>query len=191
MKPRITLDDKGRRMHVLSLADANRFALLLLVPVLLLFAFPYYLIWGENAFLALKFRSFLFIVLFILGGVVVHELLHGLVWALFAKGGFRSIRFGVKWEYLTPYCHCNKPLKVWQYIAGGLAPLFVMGIIPAVYALVTGQTLIMFFGIFFTWTAAGDILAVWMLRKFKAQQWVYDHPKELGFILEEDESVTR
>jgi hypothetical protein len=116
--------------------------------------------------------------------VVVHELLHGITWAFFVKGGFRSIRFGIKWSQLTPYCHCILPLKVWQYIVGTIAPLLFMGIIPSVIAFITGDPLLMFLGLFFTTTAAGDILSIWMLRNFKANQVIHDHPEELGFIVE-------
>jgi hypothetical protein len=187
LEPKITEDSKGRQVYSFSLIKANQFALVLILPIALLFGLPYYLIWGENAFLALKFKSLLFLFLFIVLGIVIHELLHGLVWAFFARGGFRSIRFGIKWEYFTPYCHCRVPLRVWQYMAGGIAPLVVMGIIPAIWALFKGNTLLMFFGIFYTWTAAGDILAVWMLRKFNPRKWISDHPEELGFIIEKNQ----
>jgi hypothetical protein len=186
IQPRIEYDEDGRKMYILSVLQASKFALVFFIPLLLIMVLPFYLVWGVNALLAIKFRFFIFLVLFVVVGVALHELLHGVVWALYAKRGFRDIRFGIKWEYLTPYCHCISPLKVWQYIAGGIAPLILMGLAPAVWAMFTGNNLIMFFGIFYTWTAAGDILAVWMLRKFRREQLVFDHPEELGFILEEE-----
>ena len=184
MKVNETYDEKGRAVVTISMLRVNRFALTLLIPIVLVFGLPYYLLWGENAFLALRFKSLLFLFLFVVLGIVIHELLHGIVWALMARGGFRSIRFGIKWEYLTPYCHCKVPLRVWQYIAGGAAPLLFMGIMPAIWALFKGNTLMMFYGIFFTWTAAGDIMAIWLLSKYKPMHWITDHPSELGFIIE-------
>jgi len=151
----------------------------------LFFGLPFYLIWGGNAFTALRFRSFLFLTVFILGGVAVHELLHGITWALFAKRGFRSISFGIKWEYLTPYCHCKEPLKVWQFIAGALAPAILMGLVPAIWALFNGNTLLMFFGIFYLWAASADLLTVWIMRHLERNQLISDHPEELGFIVED------
>jgi hypothetical protein len=45
----------------------------------------------------------------------------------------------------------------------------------------------MFYAIFFSAAAGGDIQAVWILRKFKSNQMIKDHPEELGFIvLDED-----
>lgn len=158
-------------------------------PIALIYAVPFYLVWGENVLSALRFRSLLFLFLFIVLGIISHELLHGIAWAVFSKKGFRSIRFGFKWEYFTPYCHCTETMKVWQYILGGLAPLVFMGIIPAVWAMFNGNALLMFFALFFSCAAGGDIQAVWMLRKFKKNQMIRDHPQELGFIIiaEKDE----
>ena len=194
MKPKISIDEKGRKVYTLSLDRLNVVALFFIIPVLLVFGLPFYLLWGENVLTALRFRSLLFLVLFIISGVVIHELLHGVVWALFSKRGFRSVHFGIKWEFLTPYCHCTEPLRVWQYILGAIAPVLFMGLLPAVWALVKGNTLVMFFGIFYIWTAAGDLLAIWILRRFDRNQLIYDHPEELGFILsgeqpEEENSI--
>ena len=191
MDPKITVDEQGRKVYTLSIGRLQRVALLFIIPLLLMFGLPFYLIWGVNVLVALRFRSFLFLVLFIIGGVIIHELLHGIAWALFSKHGFKSIQFGIKWEYLTPYCHCTEHLKVWQYIIGALAPVFCMGLIPAVWALFNGNALLMFFGIFYMWTAAGDITAVWIIKNFHRNQVIYDHPEELGFIVVEEKPEDR
>lgn len=187
MKPSVYVDDRGRTVYTLSIQRIQWAALFFIIPVLLIFGLPFYLIWGGNVLTALHFRSFIFLLVFIVNGILVHELLHGIVWAIFSKRGFRSIRFGIKWEYLTPYCHCKEPLKVWQYIAGALAPVFFMGLVPAIWAFFNGNTLFMFFGIFYTWTAAGDLIAIWIIRKFSCSQMIYDHPEELGFIIIPDD----
>lgn len=174
------------QIHTISIARANFIAVILMLPEILIFALPFFLIWGENVFSALRFQSLLFLFLFIVVGVAVHELLHGLTWAIVTRTGFRYIRFGVKWEFLTPYCHYIEAMHVWQYIAGGIAPLIFMGIIPAIWALFNGDVLMMFYGMFFTWAAGGDIQAIWMLRKFSSRQLVYDHPEELGFIIKDN-----
>lgn len=171
------------KTFTLSIEKASIRALILIFPIVLFYALPFYLVWKKNVLTSLRFPSILFLFLFIVLGIVIHELLHGVVWALFSKRGFRSIHFGIKWEYFTPYCHCSEALKVWQYVLGGLAPLIFMGIFPAIYAMFTGNALWMFYAIFFSAAAGGDIQAVWMLRKFRSNQLVHDHPEELGFIV--------
>ena len=59
--------------------------------------------------------------------VVLHEVIHGVTWALLAPRGFGAIAFGVIWQMLTPYCTCKDGLKRWQYLLGGLMPTLILG----------------------------------------------------------------
>lgn len=178
--------NQQEEVHTISIERANIVALLMIIPITVLYALPYYLIWHQNIFGSLKWINLGIFLLSLPVGIITHELLHGITWALIVPGGFRTISFGIKWEYLTPYCHSNAPMKVWQYVIGGLMPLLFMGIIPACISLFIGNKLLMFFSMFFTWTAAGDIQVVWMLRKFKRNQKVLDHPHDPGFIIIKD-----
>lgn len=172
--------------HTISIGKANIVALILIIPITLIYALPYYLIWNDNIFGSLKLINLGIFLLSLPVGIIMHEMLHGATWALFVPGGFKSISFGIKWEYLTPFCHSIAPLKVWQYVIGGLMPLIFMGIVPATISLFIGNKLLMFFAMFFTWTAGGDIQVVWMLRKFGRNQMVLDHPHDPGFIVIRD-----
>jgi hypothetical protein len=183
MKEKIYSDSKE---FTISIRQANLVALLLILPIAVVYVLLFYLFWGTNILVCTNSIRLSYALLSIPTGIIIHELSHGIVWAIFAEKGFRAIRFGIKWEYLTPYCHCSDPLKVWQYILGGIAPLILMGVIPAFCALIYGNVFLMFFAMFFTWAAGGDIQAIWMLRKFKMYQKVKDHPVELGFIVVDD-----
>jgi hypothetical protein len=116
----------------------------------------------------------------LLGGIILHELIHGLVWARFAKNGFKSIRFGVMWKMLTPYCHCKEPLKIKHYIIGASMPGILLGIIPSSIALFNGNFSLLLFGILFTVSACGDLLIIHLLRKEKMDDLALDHPSEVG-----------
>ena len=168
----------------MEMGKANWIAFLLAFPISLLLLAPFVLIWdldtlksGWNMFTGNFF-------LFLISGIIIHELLHGLTWAYFAPNKFRSIQFGFKWKYLTPYCHCKDALKVKHYRIGGAMPLFVMGVIPAIIGLIMGDGGILSFGMFFTWAAGGDMIALYMLRKFSDDDYIYDHPEKLGFLKE-------
>jgi hypothetical protein len=80
-------------------------------------------------------------------GIILHEL-HGITWAKYTKDGFKSIRFGVLWKFLTPYCHCKEPL-VKHYIIGGIMPAIVLGLFLLYYPLSLAMYFVNF-GIFFT-----------------------------------------
>ena len=120
-------------------------------------------------------------------GIVVHELIHGLTWAMYAKTGFKSISFGVMWKMLTPYCHCSEPLKISHYSIGALMPLIVLGILPSIAAICLKSLFWLTMGVIFIAAAAGDIMIVWNLRKEKPENMVLDHPTEAGYLVYEEE----
>ena len=124
--------------------------------------------------------NFISILLVITVGTVLHELIHGITWAKYTENGFKSIRFGIMWRMLTPYCHCVEPLKVKHYILGAIMPTIILGFLPFVFSLVTGNLLWLFFGVFFTMGGVGDFLIINLLRKEKKDDLVLDHPTEAG-----------
>ncbi|MFD2245713.1 DUF3267 domain-containing protein [Pontibacter ruber] len=190
------MDHQNNREITLTAAQANVRALAFMLPILLLYALPYLLLWhGQFTIANLKAFArtyeanllyFPFLMFLIIGvGAVVHELLHGVTWAVFCKRGFSSISFGIYWKILTPYCHCKEPLRLKHYLLGGLMPGFILGLLPAVYGIVLGNFGWWLFGLFFTFAAAGDLLIVWMLRRQNSNDLVQDHPEKIGcFILE-------
>lgn len=182
------------RKETINLATANIVSLAILAVAAIVFLLPYYLIWGneassattEESISALSWGSLIFAVLLVVG-IVVHELIHGLFWARYAPSGFKSISFGVIWKMLTPYCHCNEPLKVKHYSIGALAPLVILGIIPAIAGVALHSLMTTIFGVIFIASAAGDIMVAWRLRKEPAENTVLDHPTEAGYLVYEPE----
>ena len=167
--------------YTLSVGKINLYALVMIIPITAIYLIPFVLIWDYETFnTGRKEFMGLFIYVFVFG-IIIHELLHGITWSLFAKKRFKSIKFGI--NGLTPYCHCKEPLKVKHYRLGGAMPLLVMGIIPALTGIVIGNGLLLSLGIFFSWTAGGDIIALYMLRKFNKNQLVSDHPEKMGFYV--------
>lgn len=102
---------------------------------------------------------------------------------LFAESGFKSIRFGILWSPITPYCHCVEPLKLRHYIIGALMPTIILGLIPAVISLFNGNLMLLIIGVFFISAAAGDIMVIWILRKESMETLVLDHPSEPGCFI--------
>ena len=172
------------REQTIPLWKVNLLALFLIPPVTAILAVPFVLLWGVEP---LDIRSFIrleYLLLVVVPGVVLHELLHGAGWAAFANGGFKAIKFGFKWQFLTPYCHCKEPLEVPFYAFGAGLPLLVLGIIPVIIAYITGSGAWMIFGLFFTWAAGGDMIALFTLMKLDKHILVSDHPEEMGFYIQ-------
>lgn len=187
------------RKLTINLTWANIFSIILLAVTALVALILFRIIWEESttnifglseelaeaADLVFIVRLFLVVIAY-LGGIIIHELIHGITWARYAPGGWKSISFGVMWKMLTPYCHCDKPLKVRHYVLGALAPLVALGILPIVTGLCFCSMAVLVYGIIFTSAAAGDILVVWKLRHEPAENTVLDHPTEAGCIIYEE-----
>jgi len=120
----------------------------------------------------------------VLVAIFLHELIHGLIFALYAKNGFRSVTFGVSMMMGSIYCHCKDPLKVKHYRLSGIAPLVILGLIPLTFAMFTGVNWIKIFGLLLTIGGFGDLLIWIKLLKFDKNLMVRDHPDKLGFIIE-------
>jgi hypothetical protein len=170
----------------MSAGKANLYGSLIYLPVILIFGIPFISLWGLGAFklggiqFITKSMSF-FTTLLI--GIVLHEGIHGLFWAIYCKNGIKSIKFGVKWEYLTPYAHCKENLTVNQYKLGAAMPGILLGILPTIIAIIIGNTWLLYAGILFTGAAGGDILILWKLRKYDSNYLMKDHPDEIGFMV--------
>ena len=129
--------------------------------------------------------NMLLIVLFLIL-VVVHELIHGITWGLFAKGGFKkNIEFGFIVQYMTPYCTCKAALKKWAYVIGSLMPCIVLGIGICVLAFFLHHGPTFFLGALMIVSAGGDLLVTQMIlmHKTKAKEVLYmDHPTDIGLV---------
>ena len=168
---RVELEAQGYRMHplVISVVSANVGALATALPLDVVLGAGFFLL----AFLA-------FVVL-----TVVHELVHGLTWSLFAKSGWKSVSFGVIWKYLTPYCTCNEALSRRAYIVGALMPTLVLGILPVLAAYATGSLFLLVVGLLMILGGGGDLTIVLKMLRFKpdgGEVLYLDHPYECGLV---------
>ena len=179
------MENNNTKEFTMGYGKVNLIAFLLVIPISILTIGPFLLIWDMNKFIK-GFELFNdYILIILIGGVIVHEFLHGITWAIYAKNGFKSIQFGVKWSMLTPYCHCREPLKLKNYRIGVAMPLIVLGILPVIISLLSGNGFLVFFGTFFSWAAGGDIIGLFMLRNLDRDMEVSDHPDKMGFYIKE------
>ena len=172
---------------------ANVFAFIVLAVAIILFGTPFYLIWIRNypvsrlvdtsMSLHAQLMNVVVALLVLIPGIVAHELIHGIFFELFAENGFKSIKFSIlpASKLFSPYCHCKDKLRKNHYRIGGIMPLVILGIVPAVISIIVGNLLLLYFGIFFTMAAAGDILVFTKLMKEKKDTWIFDSPTEIGF----------
>ncbi len=168
-----------------SLVKANLIGILFAIPVFVL-GFALYIL--RNGFDGIRFDPGLYlpflIVMVLL--IVVHELIHGFSWAIFAEHHLKDIAFGFIVQYLTPYCACCVPLKKGQYVFGAVMPLVLLGLIPSAAGILAGSMPVLLMGMVMIVTAVGDLMIIWMVLRYRsdAAEIVYmDHPTQAGGVI--------
>jgi len=165
-----------------SMMRANLLVLVSAGPLVAALALAFAARWGEVS-LARGVWTLLDPVVFLLSvpaGVVAHELIHGLAWAVFARRPLRAIRFGFQWRGVAPYAHPRDPMPVNAYRAGAAMPAVILGLVPAGVAIATGASLLMAWSLLFTLAAGGDLVVLWLLRDVEPGSLVQDHPTRAG-----------
>lgn len=175
--------DTQKRDYSVSLVDANVYALANAIPIALALIAAYLVLWGWTGIasgISSIMSHWLLPPGLLLGGIVLHELIHGLSWAIFGRKPLRAVEYGVKWQYLTPYAHARVPLPVRAYRLGALMPGLLLGLLPAMWGIATGDGAAFVFGLLFTVAAGGDFLILWLLRRVPDGALVEDHPSRAG-----------
>lgn len=173
----------------ISLLAANLIAILFAIPLFVLLLPLYAMIWGVQAVEVETTihigRVFLLLAVFF-GGIIVHELLHGITWQIVGGKPRSAVEYGMKWKLLTPYAHMKESLEVRAYMIGGFMPGLVLGLLPTLATFILGNGWLLSFGLFFTWAAAGDFTILWLLRNVEPGTLVEDHPDRAGCLLLEE-----
>jgi hypothetical protein len=168
------------------MSDASLKAMLLVVPMAILQVIPFFWLHAMRSFTlpaGTNITIFGFLLIF---GILVHELIHMFAWMLFAKKPLKAFKLGFQWKALTPYAHCKEPMDIRPYRIGAFAPGLVLGILPWLISLFTGDTLLMVFGFLYTIAASGDFLILWLIRGIKPNTLVEDHPTNAGcYVIEQ------
>ena len=190
-------EESNHPAYTLSGKQANLYGLLFAVPALLLGGVPYIIIWCErgggwrDALLSIIYRNEAVIrqaidmkwrlLLLLLVGMVVHELIHGVMMAMSARNGWKSVSFGFNPKAIAPYAHCREPLTPCAYRLSLVMPGILLGDVPVLIGWFTGNILFLFFGILFWWAASGDIIVLWLSRNITGGM-LQDHPDKIGFV---------
>ena len=192
MNEGIDLDGYIKEKMQFNMLWVNVFALIVLLIAIILFGVPFYFIWpglinfnfvsSENMGLQIINIAFAFIILLI--GFVIHEIIHGVFYAIYAKKGFKSIKLGVKLKYGVAYCICNELIQIKKVIIALIMPTIFIGFIPAILSLIIGSYFLLFYGILFIMGGAGDFLVIIRFLKEDKKDYFLDlfGPEKFGYI---------
>ena len=190
MHPYKNIDNYDKKLITFTIEEAGQLYIRLMGLLVAVFVVPFIFVHFQSFniyfsnFNWLTFgQDFILFIIFAFLGIALHELIHGLTWALFVKERLRAIKFGIIWKYLTPYCHCKGYLKVKHYIAGAIMSAVILGIIPTIWAFITGSIMAFFLGVYFIVAASGDFLIIYLLRNEHYNSYVKDHNSLPGCIV--------
>ncbi len=173
--------DLKKTDHSISLERANIVSMIVVIPWIVISVGLYWGVYG----LPDSVQSFLDLPLWLpaillVGGIVVHEGIHGITWKLFATAETAEVEYGVKWKQLTPYAHLKGKSECRAYRLGTVMPAVLMGILPFLIGLILAAPLVYGFGVLFTLAAIGDFMILWTLRGVPGTALVEDHPSRAG-----------
>ena len=111
--------------------------------------------------------------------VVIHELLHGIGWAISSGKGWKVVRFNI--NAMMPSCACKVALKKKSYLTGVLAPFVILGLGSTLFVFVyPGTVSLLTLMVNFIAAGADLLIAVNVLREGNCL--IADHPTEAGYI---------
>lgn len=168
----------------ISILKANILAFLTAGPFALLIIFLYLIVWKNYIFEVTSISSIILLWILFIGSILLHEFLHGYTWKFFCNNKWKSIKIGVIWNKLTPYCRCKEPLNSKQYMIGLLMPFFILGVCMGLVAIILRNPLILLIAVLNILSAGGDTTIAIKLFKYikKKNVLILDHPTECGFV---------
>jgi hypothetical protein len=173
----------NKRDLSISMVRANIVVMFISIPVVIM-QFAMFLIVHGTENLEPTWNSVILGVVVLLG-VVLHELIHGIIWAIFANKPFSAIEFGFLWKTFTPYAHLKEPVDVRAYRIGAFMPGFILGILTYILSLLLGDVNLFWFSLVHTAASGGDWLILWVIRNVRAGMQVEDHPTNAGcYVIE-------
>lgn len=122
---------------------------------------------------------YLGLVLLVVTVALLHELLHGVGWALAAKT-WNVVQFQM--SGLTVSCHCNRPLPLLWYLFGAILPEVVLGIASILLVVFYAGTFSMLAMLISFVGAGGDFIVSWRLLQESPRTLVMEHPTRTGYI---------
>lgn len=178
----------GYKQRDLTISNfrVNVMAFVLMIPVIVIMGIVYYTVNHTTFLIHLSMKGFLifFVVYFVL--LALHELIHGITWAVFTEHHFHDIKFGFMWKTMMPYCTCQAALNKSQYILGAAMPTIILGFLPLVLAIILSSPLIFTMSALMVLSGGGDmcIIQTILSQKGKMKDSIYmDHPSKCGVVV--------
>jgi hypothetical protein len=182
-KMKAQLHEKGYREKDVTIPSGKAMSLGVLygLPFVIVFGLLYRFFLVDRAhLLEVSGPSFYILFLAIIAvSVVIHELLHGIGWAVASGKGWNVVRFNI--SAMMPSCACKAALEKKQYLIGVLSPFVLLGFGSVLFILIyPGTVSLLTMMVNFVAAGADLMIAVNVLKE--GESLIVDHPTEAGYI---------
>lgn len=182
-KMKVQLHEEGYKEKDVTITSGKAMVLgvLYALPFVIILGMLYRFLLIDRAHL-LELGGLSFYIIFgviIVVSVVIHELLHGIGWAISSKKGWNVVRFNI--NAMMPTCACKVALEKKQYLVGVLTPFVVLGLGSILFMVIyPGTVSLLTVMVVFIAAGADLIIAVNVLKE--SDCLIVDHPTEAGYI---------
>lgn len=182
-KIKAQLHEQGYREKDVTITSGKAMILgvLYALPFVIVFGLLYRFFLIKRAHL-LEVSGLSFYILFIAIiaiSVVIHELLHGVGWAVASGKGWNVVRFNM--NAMMPSCACKVALEKKAYLFGVLTPFAVLGFGSVCFIFIYPGT-VSFLTMVVNFVSAGADLMIACNVLKERDVLIADHPKEAGYI---------
>ena len=125
------------------------------------------------------FSFYIMFIAIIAISVVIHELLHGIGWAISSGKGWKVVRFNI--NAMMPSCACKAALRKKSYLIGVLAPFVVLGLGSILFVFVYPGTVSLLTMMVNFIAAGADLVIAFNVLK-EGNCLIADHPTEAGYV---------
>ena len=183
-KMRMQLHENGYKDKDVTISSGKAMILgvLYALPFVIIFGLLYRFMLIERAHLS-EVGGLSFYVMFIViiaVSVVIHELLHGIGWAISSGKGWDVVRFNI--NAMMPSCACRGALKKKQYLIGVLTPFVILGLGSVLFVFIYPGTISLLTMIVNFVAAGADLIIAFNVLK-ERDSLIVDHPTEAGYII--------
>lgn len=181
MKMQLNKNGYKEKDVTISSGKAMILGVLYALPFVIVFGLLYRFLLIERAHLS-EVGGISFYIMFIVIiaiSVVIHELLHGIGWAISSGKGWDAVRFNI--NAMMPSCACKVALKKKQYLIGVLTPFVILGLGSILFVFIYPGTIsLLTMMVNFIASGADLVIAFNVLKEHDSL--IVDHPTEAGYI---------
>lgn len=182
-KMKVQLHEEGYKEKDVTITSGKAMVLgvLYALPFVIILGMLYrFLLIDRAHLLELGGLSFYIIFIIIIAvSVVIHELLHGIGWAISSKKGWNVVRFNI--NAMMPSCACKVALEKKQYLVGVLTPFVILGLGSILFLFIYPGTISLLTVMVVFIASGADLIIAFNVLK-ESDSLIVDHPTEAGYI---------